>query len=100
MLLFFKLTPQCDAISVLEKEHDYRDEHFDFIQSHIRKFCLHYILLIHGLVQGTSAVCLSKEIKLRDLRNASTFFLLPLAGYFILVPKSFISRFLRYKSQY
>ncbi|KAK7816856.1 hypothetical protein U0070_021653 [Myodes glareolus] len=32
--------PQCDAISVLEKEHDYRDEHFDFIQSHIRKFCL------------------------------------------------------------
>ncbi|KAB0396667.1 hypothetical protein E2I00_008635, partial [Balaenoptera physalus] len=32
---------KCDAISVLEKEHDYRDEHFDFIQSHIRKFCLH-----------------------------------------------------------
>ncbi|OBS81588.1 hypothetical protein A6R68_20213, partial [Neotoma lepida] len=31
---------KCDAISVLEKEHDYRDEHFDFIQSHIRKFCL------------------------------------------------------------
>uniref|UniRef100_A0A2I3MIQ1 Dynein light intermediate chain n=1 Tax=Papio anubis TaxID=9555 RepID=A0A2I3MIQ1_PAPAN len=33
---------KCDAISVLEKEHDYRDEHFDFIQSHIRKFCLQY----------------------------------------------------------
>ncbi|NWH59244.1 DC1L1 protein, partial [Geococcyx californianus] len=32
----------CDAISVLEKEHDYRDEHFDFIQSHIRRFCLQY----------------------------------------------------------
>jgi len=36
------LVLQCDAISVLEKEHDYRDEHFDFIQSHIRKFCLQY----------------------------------------------------------
>ncbi|XP_070759699.1 cytoplasmic dynein 1 light intermediate chain 2 isoform X1 [Enoplosus armatus] len=33
---------KCDAVSVLEKEHDYREEHFDFIQSHIRQFCLHY----------------------------------------------------------
>ncbi|XP_064025676.1 cytoplasmic dynein 1 light intermediate chain 1 [Pogoniulus pusillus] len=33
---------KCDAISILEKEHDYRDEHFDFIQSHIRQFCLQY----------------------------------------------------------
>uniref|UniRef100_A0A3B3DMJ7 Dynein light intermediate chain n=1 Tax=Oryzias melastigma TaxID=30732 RepID=A0A3B3DMJ7_ORYME len=33
---------KCDAISTLEKEHDYRDEHLDFIQSHIRRFCLHY----------------------------------------------------------
>ncbi|XP_036371891.1 cytoplasmic dynein 1 light intermediate chain 1 isoform X1 [Megalops cyprinoides] len=33
---------KCDAISGLEKEHDYRDEHFDFIQSHIRRFCLKY----------------------------------------------------------
>lgn len=33
---------KCDAVSVLEKEHDYRDEHFDFIQSHIRRFCLEY----------------------------------------------------------
>ncbi|MBN3279581.1 DC1L1 protein, partial [Polyodon spathula] len=33
---------KCDAISGLEKEHDYRDEHFDFIQSHIRRFCLQY----------------------------------------------------------
>ncbi|XP_075045111.1 cytoplasmic dynein 1 light intermediate chain 2 [Mixophyes fleayi] len=33
---------KCDAVSVLEKEHDYRDEHFDFIQSHIRSFCLQY----------------------------------------------------------
>ncbi|XP_044519170.1 cytoplasmic dynein 1 light intermediate chain 2 isoform X3 [Gracilinanus agilis] len=33
---------KCDAVSVLEKEHDYREEHFDFIQSHVRKFCLQY----------------------------------------------------------
>ncbi|XP_078256838.1 cytoplasmic dynein 1 light intermediate chain 2 isoform X1 [Rhinoraja longicauda] len=33
---------KCDAVSLLEKEHDYRDEHFDFIQSHIRRFCLEY----------------------------------------------------------
>uniref|UniRef100_A0A8C7X877 Dynein light intermediate chain n=1 Tax=Oryzias sinensis TaxID=183150 RepID=A0A8C7X877_9TELE len=32
----------CDAVSVLEKEHDFRDEHFDFIQSHIRRFSLQY----------------------------------------------------------
>ncbi|KAK1330476.1 hypothetical protein QTO34_010665 [Cnephaeus nilssonii] len=31
---------KCDAVNVLEKEHDYRDEHFDFIQSHLRRFCL------------------------------------------------------------
>ncbi|XP_045149842.1 cytoplasmic dynein 1 light intermediate chain 2 [Echinops telfairi] len=33
---------KCDAVSALEKEHDYRDEHFDFIQSHLRRFCLQY----------------------------------------------------------
>ncbi|KAG8437607.1 hypothetical protein GDO86_008353 [Hymenochirus boettgeri] len=33
---------KCDTVSVLEKEHDFRDEHFDFIQSHIRRFCLQY----------------------------------------------------------
>ncbi|KAJ8288232.1 hypothetical protein COCON_G00008910 [Conger conger] len=33
---------KCDAISGLETEHDYRDEHFDFIQSHLRRFCLQY----------------------------------------------------------
>ncbi|XP_016323019.1 cytoplasmic dynein 1 light intermediate chain 2-like [Sinocyclocheilus anshuiensis] len=32
----------CDAVSVLEKGHDYKEEHFDFIQSHIRRFCLQY----------------------------------------------------------
>ena len=36
--------PQCDAVAVLEKEHDYREEHFDFLQSHIRRFCLNCIL--------------------------------------------------------
>ncbi|KAK2190337.1 hypothetical protein NP493_84g05025 [Ridgeia piscesae] len=33
---------KCDAISMLEKENDFREEHFDFIQQHIRKFCLKY----------------------------------------------------------
>ncbi|KAL6030741.1 hypothetical protein STEG23_013534, partial [Scotinomys teguina] len=33
---------KCDAVSTLEKEHDYRDEHLDFIQSHLRRFCLQY----------------------------------------------------------
>ncbi|XP_075694749.1 cytoplasmic dynein 1 light intermediate chain 2 isoform X2 [Rhinoderma darwinii] len=33
---------KCDAVSVLEKEHDYKDVYFDFIQSHIRRFCLQY----------------------------------------------------------
>ncbi|CAG5135289.1 unnamed protein product [Candidula unifasciata] len=31
-----------DEISMLEKEHDFKDEHFDFIQQHIRRFCLKY----------------------------------------------------------
>lgn len=31
-----------DAIANLEKEFDYREEHFDFIQQHIRHFCLHF----------------------------------------------------------
>uniref|UniRef100_UPI00358E1848 cytoplasmic dynein 1 light intermediate chain 2-like isoform X1 n=1 Tax=Myxine glutinosa TaxID=7769 RepID=UPI00358E1848 len=31
-----------DALSMLEKEYDYREEHFDFIQFHIRTFCLRY----------------------------------------------------------
>ena len=38
---------QCDSISVLEKEHDYREEHFDFIQSNVRRFCLQCILFMH-----------------------------------------------------
>jgi len=31
-----------DAIANLEKEFDYREEHFDFIQQHIRHFCLRF----------------------------------------------------------
>ncbi|CAH2065986.1 unnamed protein product, partial [Iphiclides podalirius] len=31
-----------DYMSTLEKEHDYRDEHFDFMQQWIRRFCLQY----------------------------------------------------------
>ena len=31
---------QTDCMSTLEKEYDYREEHFDFIQLHIRNFCL------------------------------------------------------------
>uniref|UniRef100_A0A673CK96 Dynein light intermediate chain n=1 Tax=Sphaeramia orbicularis TaxID=375764 RepID=A0A673CK96_9TELE len=50
---------KCDAISTLEKEHDYRDEHLDFIQSHIRRFCLQY---------GASLVYTSvKEMKNLDV---------------------------------
>ncbi|XP_017313971.1 cytoplasmic dynein 1 light intermediate chain 2 isoform X1 [Ictalurus punctatus] len=33
---------KCDAVTVLEKDHDYKEEHFDFIQSHLRRFCLQY----------------------------------------------------------
>uniref|UniRef100_G3NRG0 Dynein light intermediate chain n=1 Tax=Gasterosteus aculeatus aculeatus TaxID=481459 RepID=G3NRG0_GASAC len=50
---------KCDAISTLEKEHDYRDEHLDLIQSHIRRFCLQY---------GASLVYTSvKEMKNLDI---------------------------------
>ncbi|XP_072013070.1 cytoplasmic dynein 1 light intermediate chain 2-like isoform X2 [Amphiura filiformis] len=31
-----------DAISSLEKDHDFKDEQLDFIQQHVRKFCLNY----------------------------------------------------------
>ncbi|XP_048482713.1 cytoplasmic dynein 1 light intermediate chain 2 isoform X4 [Plutella xylostella] len=31
-----------DYMSTLEKEHDYRDEHLDFMQQWIRRFCLQY----------------------------------------------------------
>ena len=36
----FILTLKSDSISLLDKENEYRIEHFDFIQYHIRKFCL------------------------------------------------------------
>lgn len=31
-----------DSVSALEKDYDYREEHLDFMQQHIRKFCLNY----------------------------------------------------------
>eukprot|EP00064_Thunnus_orientalis_P017299 superscaffoldBa00003638_g17380 len=53
---------KCDAISTLEKEHDYRDEHLDFIQSHIRHFCL------QSVTDGASLVYTSvKEMKNLDV---------------------------------
>ncbi|KFD52951.1 hypothetical protein M514_06261 [Trichuris suis] len=33
---------KCDMISSLEKDYDLRDEHFDFLQAHVRRFCLNY----------------------------------------------------------
>ncbi|CAF3890340.1 unnamed protein product, partial [Rotaria sordida] len=33
---------KCDVMSTLEKENDYKDEYFDFMQYHLRKFCLEY----------------------------------------------------------
>ena len=37
---------QSDHMTQLEKEMDYREEHFDFIQKHIRNFCIKCILII------------------------------------------------------
>lgn len=34
------IVTKSDSISVLDKENEYRIEHFDFIQYHIRRFCL------------------------------------------------------------
>lgn len=62
---FFLSSLQCDAVSVLEKEHDYREEHFDFIQSHLRRFCLQCILGV--LCQGPGAqASFQKEHLQRD----------------------------------
>lgn len=33
---------QTDYMATLEKEHDFKDEHFDFMQQWVRKFCLQY----------------------------------------------------------
>ena len=44
--------PQSDSVSELEKVHGYRDEHLDFIQQAIRKFCL-------NCIQTPSSVSLS-----------------------------------------
>ncbi|KJE92562.1 dynein light intermediate chain [Capsaspora owczarzaki ATCC 30864] len=31
-----------DLLSTLERDYNYKDEHYDFIQHHLRKFCLRY----------------------------------------------------------
>lgn len=36
------IVTKSDSISILDKENEYRIEHFDFIQYHIRRFCLDY----------------------------------------------------------
>lgn len=36
------LSSSTTSTANLEKEFDYREEHFDFIQQHIRHFCLHF----------------------------------------------------------
>lgn len=33
---------QTDYMTTLEKEYDYKDEHFDFMQQWIRRFCLQH----------------------------------------------------------
>jgi len=33
---------KCDIMPTLEKENEYKDEQFDFMQYHLRKFCLEY----------------------------------------------------------
>lgn len=36
------IVTKSDSISILDKENEYRIEHFDFIQYHVRRFCLDY----------------------------------------------------------
>ena len=33
---------QTDYMADLERDYDYKEEHFDFIQQSVRKFCLQY----------------------------------------------------------
>uniref|UniRef100_A0A8C4N7Y2 Dynein light intermediate chain n=1 Tax=Eptatretus burgeri TaxID=7764 RepID=A0A8C4N7Y2_EPTBU len=53
-----------DAVALLEKEHDYREEHFDFIQSQIRQFCLRYgaALVYTSLKEGKNVELLYKYL--------------------------------------
>ena len=44
------LTLQTDYMADLERDYDYKEEHFDFIQQSVRKFCLQYGLLDKGEV--------------------------------------------------
>ena len=41
------IATKSDCISILDKEMEYRIEHFDFIQYHIRKFCLECKFIKH-----------------------------------------------------
>ena len=47
-----------DATAMLENDHDYRNEHFDFIQMSLRKACLQY---------GAALVYSGKDKKTREL---------------------------------
>ncbi len=40
-------------MSTLEKENDYKDEYFDFMQHHLRKFCLECKKLFLSLLPKT-----------------------------------------------
>lgn len=53
-----------DLISVLEKEYSYREEHFDFIQHHVRQFCLaHGAALIYtSAKEGTNCDLLTSYL--------------------------------------
>lgn len=39
---YFFIVLQTDYMTTLEKEYDYKDEHFDFMQQWIRRFCLQH----------------------------------------------------------
>ncbi|PVD20394.1 hypothetical protein C0Q70_18548 [Pomacea canaliculata] len=54
---------KCDAVSTLEKEHDFREEHFDFIQQYIRKFLfeMYPFDMIYGFPFSTSAYVVERD---------------------------------------
>lgn len=53
-----------DNIAALEKENDYHEEHFDFMQKHIRKFCLKTgaALMYTSSKEGTNTSLLYKYL--------------------------------------
>ncbi|XP_062501034.1 cytoplasmic dynein 1 light intermediate chain 2-like [Corticium candelabrum] len=48
---------KCDLLSVVEKELGYNDEYLDFIQQHLRKFCLKYGAMLVYLSAKTGKNC-------------------------------------------